>query len=107
MNSAPSDCRSEDIHIAAVIIAELEFRNIQWQILFADLVESAHDAALNERPEALDRLSMDRTNDVLTITVADGGVREFVAELAVRTVVVGAEQAESGLSLKVAGQSGA
>jgi len=39
---ASADCRSENVAIKAIIIAELELCNAKMQILFADVVESAN-----------------------------------------------------------------
>jgi hypothetical protein len=39
---ASADCRSEDVPILSIIVAELEFRDVQRQIFMADLVETAH-----------------------------------------------------------------
>src|ERR1700681_1542143 len=49
---------AENICIIAVVVTPFEFGNIEGQILAADLVEAAHDAALQERPEAVNCLSM-------------------------------------------------
>jgi hypothetical protein len=35
-----ADCRSKDVHLLAVIIAELELGDMEGQVLFAGLVES-------------------------------------------------------------------
>ena len=51
--------------IHAVIIAELKLGNIERQILFADFVDSAHNAAFQDRAEALNRIGVDRANYVL------------------------------------------
>src|ERR1700686_4955675 len=68
---------AEDVRIVAVIVAELKLRNVQRQILAADFVETPHDAALNQRPEAIDCLSVNRTVNVLTF----GMPHHFVGEL--------------------------
>ena len=49
----PLNCFSENVSVKAVIVPELRFRDIQRQILLADLVEAASDAALEQAPEAL------------------------------------------------------
>ena len=59
----------------AVIIAELKFRDVQRQIFAADLVIAADDAALNDRPEAFNRVGVDRADDVLPDAVIDNAVR--------------------------------
>ena len=43
--STSANCRSKDVRIHAVVITELEFRDIQRKVLFADLVESTDHAA--------------------------------------------------------------
>ena len=51
--------RAEDVGIVPIVIAPLELRNVQRQIFSADFVEVAHDAALQERSDAIDRGSVD------------------------------------------------
>ena len=64
-NLASLDRRSEDIGVLPVVVTELKYRDIERQIFLADLVEASHDAALHERPEAFDGLSMDRADNIL------------------------------------------
>jgi hypothetical protein len=96
-----TNSRSEDIGIIAVIVAELKFRDIQRQILAAYLVITAHDAALNQRPKALNRIGMNCANDVLTSLMVHSAMRIFAAKMVVDLVSVGAKQADffgNGLS---------
>jgi hypothetical protein len=72
--------RSENVLVIPVIIAELELGDIQMQLLFADLVESADAAALDERPEAFDGLSVDRADYVLLFVMVNRLVGVFLAE---------------------------
>ncbi len=72
--------RSEDVVIVPVIITQLELGNIQMQVLFADLVESADAAAFDQRPEALDRVGLNGTNNKFASAVIDGRVRIFLAK---------------------------
>jgi hypothetical protein len=69
MKSDLFDRCAEDIRVRAIVIAELKFRDIERQVLVTDLREGSNDAALNQRPEAFDRLSMDRADDMLPIGV--------------------------------------
>jgi hypothetical protein len=62
----PRDRRSENIGIEAIIIAKLELCNVEMQILFADVVESSDNPALDERPETLNRVGMHGANNILT-----------------------------------------
>ena len=53
--SAPCYRLSENVGVVAVVVAELKLRNVQRQILGADLVEAADDAAAEPtEPEARD-----------------------------------------------------
>jgi len=58
--------RSEDVGIFSVVVAELEFGDVQRQILVADLVETSHDPALNQRPKTFDCVGVnDSSNAIL------------------------------------------
>jgi hypothetical protein len=46
LNSASLDCSSEDVRVLSVIIPELELGDVKMQILFANLVVGADNAAL-------------------------------------------------------------
>src|SRR6185437_6992743 len=92
--SAPRYCRSENIGIAAIVIPELKLRDVQRQIFAADLVVAAHNAAFEDRPEALNRIGVDSTDDVLPGTVVDNAMRVRLPDLLVSRVVVSAEQTD-------------
>ena len=74
---------SKNIWIAAIIVAELKFRDVQRQIFTAYLVIAAHDAALNQRPETLNRVGVDRADDMLTSLMVDGTMRIFAAKMVI------------------------
>jgi hypothetical protein len=65
MTLAFLDRRPENIRVQAVIIAELELGDIERKVLFADLVEGADPAALDQRPEALNRVRVDAADTPL------------------------------------------
>jgi hypothetical protein len=44
----------EYVFVLAVVMTERELRDVQRQILFADLVIAAHDSALQQRPKRFD-----------------------------------------------------
>src|SRR6476620_11627807 len=52
--SGPRYRLTEDVGSLAVVMTELELREIQRQILLADVVVRADDAALQKRPERFD-----------------------------------------------------
>jgi hypothetical protein len=97
---APLDRRSEDVRVVPVVIAEFKLSDVQMQVLFADLMKGADHATLDQRPEALDRVGMDRADntlsDVFPFTVIDGFVREAIAQAPVAEKIIGAKQADLG-----------
>ena len=93
---ASPDRRAEDVSVLPVVIPELEFSDVERQILFADLVEGSNHAALDERPEPLNRLGMNGTNDILTACVVNSLVRKLFIEAPVANPLVGAKQADLG-----------
>ena len=76
----------------AVVVAELKLGNIERHVFFADFVEAADDAALDDRPEAFDCLGVDRADNLLLLGMVDNGVRIFLAEMLVADPLIGAEQ---------------
>jgi hypothetical protein len=69
MTLAFFDRHSEDVRVQAIIIAELEFSDIERHVFSAHFVECADYAAFEDRPEAFDGLCMDGADDVLTLGV--------------------------------------
>jgi hypothetical protein len=70
--SAPFNRRPENVVVKAVIIAELELSHIEVKIFFAHVVERADDTALEDAPKTLNRLGMDRANNILMLGVVNG-----------------------------------
>jgi hypothetical protein len=91
--SAPLDRLAKDIGVLAIVVAKLELRDVQRKVLGADLVKRAHHTALEDRPEAFDRVGVDRADDVLALGVVDNAVRIFGVEAAISYPLVGAKQA--------------
>jgi hypothetical protein len=71
-SSASADRSSEDVGIAAIVVSELKFRDIQRQVFCADFVEAADHAALEDRPEDFNCVRADRANNILLAAVIDG-----------------------------------
>jgi hypothetical protein len=90
----PPDRRSEDICVLAIVIAELELGNIERHIFPAHFVECADYAALENRPEALNGLSMDCADDILASGMVNGSVREIFVEAVISGILIGAKQAD-------------
>jgi hypothetical protein len=72
--SAARNCGFKDGRIAPIVIAELELGDIEGHVLAAHLVEGADNAALEDRPEALNRVGVNRADDVLVSRMVDGAV---------------------------------
>jgi hypothetical protein len=90
---ASADDRTEDVRIGAVIIAELKLGDIQWQIFGAHFVECSDHAALEDRPEALNRVRVNRANHILMFAVVNAGVAIFVAQIPVARPAISRDQA--------------
>lgn len=93
--SAPTYGGSEDVRVVPIVVPEFEFRNIERQIFAADLVIGPDHAALDERPEAFNRIGVDRSNDVLANGMIHGLVRETALQPLISGVGVCAEQAHA------------
>jgi hypothetical protein len=88
------DRRSENVHVLPVVITELEFGDIERHIFAAHFVECADDAALEDRPEAFNGLSVDCTDDVLTPGMIHSSMWKVFAKAFVAGPLIGAEQAD-------------
>lgn len=84
---------SENVVVKAVIIAELKFSDIEVKVLFADIMEGADDAPLEDAPEALNRDGVNRANHILPMGMIDSDVRESLFQIPVARPLIGAEQA--------------
>ena len=92
--SAARYSRTKYIDVLSIVIAELKFRDVQRHVFGADLVERADHAALNQRPETLNRMRMDGTDNVFLCSVAHDAVRIVFAEFVIGPQVIGCEQAD-------------
>jgi hypothetical protein len=77
---ASPDRLIKDMFVIPVIVPELKFRDVEWQILGADLVERADHATLEDRPKAFDRVCVDRADDILAGSMADNVVRIILVQ---------------------------
>ena len=95
-NSASAYRRSENVVIHPIVVAELELRDVERQIFRADFVECADDPALHQRPEAFNRIGMDRADNMLASAVVNYAVIVFAAEPTIARIGVGADNANAG-----------
>ncbi len=84
----------EDVHVFPVVIAELKLGNVQRHIFGANLVIGAHDTTLKQRPKTINRLSVDRSNNIFTIGVPNDAVRIFFAERVIGPRVIRGDQTD-------------
>src|SRR6185437_10082276 len=85
---------SKNIHVLPIVIAEFKFSDVQRQILLADLMECADDAALDDRPEAFNRVGVDCTNDVFAFRMLDDLVRVQLLDVVIANPFIGHEKAD-------------
>ena len=64
--------RPEHIGVAAVVVPELKFGDVERQIFCAHLVERADHAALEDAPKAFNRVRVNCADNVLLVTVLHG-----------------------------------
>jgi hypothetical protein len=57
--------RSENVRILPIVIPKLELGNIEGHVFPADFVERADDPALEDAPEPLNRIRVNRADHVL------------------------------------------
>jgi hypothetical protein len=95
MTLTSRDCGSEDVRVLAVIVSELKLGDIERHVLAVDLVERPDDTALEYRPEALNRIRMNRADNVFMCGVIDDFMlRENLVEVFVSNPVVGNQKAD-------------
>ncbi len=91
--SAPPYGRAEDVRVVPIVVTPLELRNVQREIFSANFVETAHNPALRQRPEAIDSCRMECTVDVLPSGMIDAAVVENSVQRIVSGVFVRRNQA--------------
>jgi len=88
------DCCSEDVRVPPIVVAELELRDVERHVFGADFVEGADNAALEDRPEAFNRVRVDRTDNVLAFGMINDAMRELFTERPITSPCVSAEQTD-------------
>jgi hypothetical protein len=86
--------RSENIDVLTVVVPELKFRDVQRQIFATDLVIGADNAALEDAPEAFNRVGVDRTDNVIAAALADDMMRKVTTKKPIAGMFIRAEQAD-------------
>jgi len=94
MKSASLNRRSKDVRVLPIVITELELGNIQRHIFSAHFVKRTDHAALEDRPEAFDGLSMDGADDILPVRVVNSRMWVIHVERIVARILICAKQAD-------------
>ena len=79
---------------SAIVIAELEFSNIERHIFAAHFMERTDHAALENRPETFDSLSVNCADDILTACMVNDAMRIFAVKPIVTGRLIGAKQTD-------------
>ncbi len=81
--------RPENVRVLPVVIPELELGNVEGEILLGDVMERAENAAIQERPEAVNSPSVDIAPHVFATDVRDAGMLvAFLVQLLVKPAFV-------------------
>ena len=70
----------ECVRVVPIVEAPRKLVHIERQIIFADFVIRAHDAALQEGPEAFDCVCVNRADNVLARAVTHDAMRQIAAQ---------------------------
>lgn len=90
---ACGNCSAENVIVPAVVVTELELSDVQRKILFADLVERSHDAALHERPKTFDGVRVNGTVNIFALTMTHDPVRIHEAKMTISIVLIACYEA--------------
>lgn len=90
--SAASHRFSKDVGIAAIVVAELKFRQVERQIFLTHVVVRANDAAFEQCPEALNVVRMNLAAHVFALAMIDGLVPDATVDIVVCAVVISRDQ---------------
>ncbi len=97
MRSTSAYGRAENVIVAAIVISELKLRDVKWHVFGTHFVERPHHATLEDRPETLNRVGVNRAIDALFhvffTLVIDGVVRKF-SQYVVALPFIGREQTD-------------
>src|SRR5205809_6605999 len=89
----------ENVGVLAVIMPELEFREVERQVATGDVVVGADDTALEQRPEGIEVGRVDHAAHVLVLVVVHRLVREAHApQPVIAAVLVGRDERDLGVN---------
>src|SRR2546430_1601017 len=68
--------RPKDVGILALIVPERKLRQVQRQVVFADIVKGSHDATLQQTPKAFQIIRVNLAAHVFAAIMVDGLMRK-------------------------------
>jgi hypothetical protein len=83
---------AERVFNVSHVVAEREFIDIERQVTLGNLVEGTDDPALQQRPKTLNRLGVDRADNVLFVRVPDHAMRVLHLQPAIADPLVSDQQ---------------
>ena len=92
--AARRDEVGKHLRILPVVVPERKFVDVQWQIFLTDMVKTADNTALQERPEAVNMGSMDVAAHVLALAMAYELMRKYVFQQSVAAMFVSRNQGD-------------
>ena len=84
----------EGVGIAPMIMPELEFVDIERHVGIGHLMVGANHASFQQRPETFDVLSVNRADDILSLSMINGLMRVGGAKTTIADPLIGREQAD-------------
>ena len=85
----------EHIGVLPVVVPEGELVEVEREVVFRDVMERPHDATLNERPEAINVVSVNLSPHIFAGAMADGLVIEPLIQDAVATGLVRGDEIDT------------
>ena len=85
---APPNGFAENVRVQTVIIAELGLGNVDWQVPFADFMVGADHGPLHQRPEAFNRVCVNRANNIVALRMVNSDMREVLVQVLVANPLI-------------------
>src|SRR5437899_1323854 len=86
---------TKDVGIFPVVMSELKLSKIERQVTLTDMMEAAHNPALQERPERINILRVNFAANIFTSAMPDGFMRILVVNQAIAGVLIGRYEVNS------------
>lgn len=92
--SATRYSRTENVGVFPIVVSELKLGNVQRHVFGANFVECADNAALNQRPKTLNRVGVNRADDIFLRPMANETMRIFFTKPVIGAEIVSRQQTD-------------